>query len=52
MKRLRMQAGSGYAVKYYFNYKDVHHLFMLYLFTDVKMCYFAYLRHVNSPIKS
>lgn len=43
MKRLGMQAGSGDAVEYYFNYKDVHHLFMLCLFTDERMCYFACL---------
>lgn len=51
MKRLRMQAGSGDAVEYYFNYKDVYHLFMLYLFTDERMCYFACLRHLTSPIR-
>lgn len=52
MKRLGMQAGSDDAVEYYFNYRAVHHLFMLYLLTDVKVCYFACLRHLTSPVKS
>lgn len=49
-ENMGMQAGSGDAVEYYFNCKDVHNLFMLYLFADVKMCYFACLRHLSSLI--